>query len=181
MASSRAPRRSSRSVRSVRRPIFTRARGRMHRWPSPAPAHSNQRSRARSCRCIDRPCSCTTSAPGLGSFLPHLHRIWARPCHICTGTGLTPATSAPALGSPPPHLHRDWAHPRQIRSDYAFNCPTHGMRCMGVCQDSCHRTLTTTTRPRRRTPTRCRICSTSCSSTSVIRRRTFADDNRSNP
>jgi hypothetical protein len=31
-----------------------------------------------------------TSAPGLGSPLPHLHREWARPCHICTGTGLAP-------------------------------------------------------------------------------------------
>jgi hypothetical protein len=28
-----------------------------------------------------------TSAPGPGSPLPHLHRDWARPCHICTGTG----------------------------------------------------------------------------------------------
>jgi hypothetical protein len=34
-------------------------------------------------------------APGLGSPLPHLRRDWARPCHICAGTGLTPATSAP--------------------------------------------------------------------------------------
>ncbi len=23
--------------------------------------------------------------------LPHLRRDWAHPCHICTGTGLTPA------------------------------------------------------------------------------------------
>jgi hypothetical protein len=30
-----------------------------------------------------------TSAPALGSPLPHLHRHWARPSHICTGTGLT--------------------------------------------------------------------------------------------
>ncbi len=50
-----------------------------------------------------------TSAPGLGSPLPHLHRDWAHPCHICTGTRLAPATSAPGLGSPLPHLHRDWA------------------------------------------------------------------------
>ena len=35
---------------------------------------------------------------------------WAHPCHICTGTGLTPARSAPGLNSPLPHLHRDWAH-----------------------------------------------------------------------
>ena len=27
-----------------------------------------------------------SSAPGLGSPLPHLHRDWAHPCHICTGT-----------------------------------------------------------------------------------------------
>ena len=59
---------------------------------------------------------------------PHLHRDWAHPCHICTGTGLTPvhictgtgarpchicagtgpapATSATGLGSPLPHLQR---------------------------------------------------------------------------
>jgi hypothetical protein len=49
-------------------------------------------------------------ALGLGSPLPHLHRDWARPCHICTGIGPTPATSAWRLGSPLPHLHRDWAH-----------------------------------------------------------------------
>jgi hypothetical protein len=30
--------------------------------------------------------------------LPLLRRDWARPSHICTGTGLTPATSAPGLG-----------------------------------------------------------------------------------
>ena len=36
----------------------------------------------------------------LGSLLPHLRRDWAHPCHICAGTGLTPATSAPGLGSP---------------------------------------------------------------------------------
>jgi hypothetical protein len=27
-----------------------------------------------------------TSAPELGSPRPHLHRDWAHPCHICTGT-----------------------------------------------------------------------------------------------
>jgi hypothetical protein len=61
-----------------------------------------------------------TSAPGLGSPLPHLHRDWAHPGHICTatwlipaiftGTGLAPATSALGLGSFLPHLHQDWAH-----------------------------------------------------------------------
>jgi hypothetical protein len=34
-----------------------------------------------------------TSVSRLGSPLPHL-----TPCHICTGTGLTPATSPPGLG-----------------------------------------------------------------------------------
>ncbi len=38
-------------------------------------------------------------SPGLGSPPPHLHRDWAWPRHICTGTGLGPATSAPGLGS----------------------------------------------------------------------------------
>ena len=40
----------------------------------------------------------------------HLRRDCAHRCHICTGTGLTPATSAPGLGSPLPHLHWDCAH-----------------------------------------------------------------------
>ncbi len=46
--------------------------------------------------------------------VPHLHRDWAHPCHICTGTGLTPATSAPGLRSPLPHLRQDCAHPCHI-------------------------------------------------------------------
>jgi hypothetical protein len=34
----------------------------------------------------------STSAPGLGAPpLPHLHRDWRTPAHICTGTGLAPA------------------------------------------------------------------------------------------
>ena len=41
---------------------------------------------------------------GLGARLPHLHRGWARACHICTDTGRTPATCAPGRGArrPPP-------------------------------------------------------------------------------
>ena len=65
---------------------------------------------------LDMPKARATSAPGLGSPQPHLHRDWAHPCHICTGAGLTPAesasgtglapaTSAPGLGSPLPHPH----------------------------------------------------------------------------
>ncbi len=33
--------------------------------------------------------------------LPHLHRDWARPCHIYTSTGLTVSTSASGLCQPP--------------------------------------------------------------------------------
>ena len=36
--------------------------------------------------------------------VPHLHRDWARPLHICTGTWLAPATSAPGLGSNTSHI-----------------------------------------------------------------------------
>ncbi len=89
-----------------------------------------------------------TSAPGagLGSPLPHLRRDWdrdwAHPCHICTGTGLTPATSAREtgltaaisargpgsplprphgrLGSPLPYLQGDPARPCHI-------CPRTGL------------------------------------------------------
>ena len=39
-----------------------------------------------------------------GAPLPHLHREWAHPCHICAGTGLTPATSAPGLAG----RYLDW-------------------------------------------------------------------------
>ena len=36
-------------------------------------------------------CAAATSAPELGPPLPHLHRDWARPCHIRTRTGPTPS------------------------------------------------------------------------------------------
>jgi hypothetical protein len=65
---------------------------------------------------------------------PHLHRDWAHPCHICIGTGLTPARICAGTGLAPAHIcagtglapahicagtglapaHiciRDWAHP----------------------------------------------------------------------
>ena len=48
--------------------------------------------------------------------LPHLHRDWARACHICTGTGLAAATAAPGLGYRLlPHLSRGWNR-RAIRA-----------------------------------------------------------------
>ena len=37
-----------------------------------------------------------TSAPGLGSPLPHLRRDWAHPCNICTGTDRARPSPAPA-------------------------------------------------------------------------------------
>jgi hypothetical protein len=40
---------------------------------------------------------------------PRLRRDWAHPCHIRTGTGLTPATSAPGLGSLDQEVH-SWSH-----------------------------------------------------------------------
>ena len=48
---------------------------------------------------LEAPPPLFTSAPGLGSPLPRLHRDLARPAHICAGTGLNPPTSAPGLGS----------------------------------------------------------------------------------
>jgi hypothetical protein len=62
----------------------------------------------------------STSAPGLGSRLPYLHRDRVTLCHICTGTVLTPATSASGpgwrsfhfamLSSGPAPLHRFALH-----------------------------------------------------------------------
>ena len=41
------------------------------------------------CRTSYRALLCAfSSAPGLGSPLPHLHSEWAHPCHICTRIGL---------------------------------------------------------------------------------------------
>jgi hypothetical protein len=45
-----------------------------------------------------------TSAPGLGSALPRLHRGWAYP----------PATFAPGRGSPLPHLHQQPSSKRPL-------------------------------------------------------------------
>ena len=43
---------------------------------------------APACALVQKP---ATSASGLGSPLPHLHRNRLRPCHVCSGTALTPA------------------------------------------------------------------------------------------
>ncbi len=50
-----------------------------------------------------------TSAPGLGSPLPHLHRDWAHPFPHGHRDWARPRPQR--LHSPLPHLHRDWAHP----------------------------------------------------------------------
>jgi hypothetical protein len=100
-----------------------------------------------------------TSAPGLGSALPHPHRDWAHPCHIwtrtrwahpwhigtgtgahpchiCTGTRLTPATSATGLGSPLPHRHRDWAHRSHIDTGTGAHIGPGGHEAVCAASDS---------------------------------------------
>jgi hypothetical protein len=77
-----------------------------------------------------------TSAPGLGSPLPHLHRDSAHRCHICTGTRLTAATSAPGLGSLLPHLcARGLGSPPLARRRFAAGVPTNilalALTCVG--------------------------------------------------
>ena len=47
-----------------------------------------------------------TSAPGLGSPLPHLHLHWAHPCHIYTGTGLASRMPNIQKFKSRPPLHR---------------------------------------------------------------------------
>jgi hypothetical protein len=87
------------------------------------------------CPCRSRPTP-ATSAPGLGSPRPRLHRDWAHPGHACTGTGLTPATSAPGLGSPRPRLHRDWAHPSSERATGRLTDPPSTTYPHGACRAS---------------------------------------------
>ena len=95
--------------------------------------------------------------------VPHLHRDWARPCHIrgtglapahiCTGTGLTPAASSPGRGSPPlaasapglgpllRHLHRDSAlHPvLALRAASPCSVVPRTRRAASLCTPSVHR------------------------------------------
>jgi hypothetical protein len=87
-----------------------------------------------------------TSAPGLGSprphlhwgrgsFLPHLRRDWARPAHICAGTGLVPPTlSAP--GQPRPLIARPSAHQRCARAPLTEHSPLCRLR-MGSRSHAC--------------------------------------------
>ncbi len=57
---------------------------------------SSLRTNARRCHiCTATGLAPVTSARGLRSRLPHLHRDSAHACHICTATGPTPVTSAP--------------------------------------------------------------------------------------
>ena len=53
-----------------------------------------------------------TSAPGLGSRLPHPHQDRTHPARICAEAGLTTATSAPGLSSPCQLLCLAWQIPR---------------------------------------------------------------------
>ena len=60
-----------------------------------------------------------------GTRLPHLHRDWARPSHICTGTVLAPVTSAHGTGLAPATSGRD-------HLDSALCAPVVRERC--VCR-----------------------------------------------
>ena len=77
-----------------------------------------------------RRCPRTTSAPGLGSPLPHLHRDWARPCHICTGTG-TSAQGPDTLGP-----HRTAQSPKSLARPTAVRLRA---RAAGRRRSGCNR------------------------------------------
>ena len=64
-----------------------------------------------------------TSAPGLGSRLPHLDLDLARPCHFAAGNGHLHCNIYTGTGQPLPHLHRDWARPLpHLHRDSAHSC-----------------------------------------------------------
>ena len=48
---------------------------------------------------------------------PHLHRDWAHPAHICTGTGLTPAHICTGTGLTPAHICTGTTGSRTSRSN----------------------------------------------------------------
>ena len=75
----------------------------------------------------------------IGLLLPHLHRDWAHPYHICTRTRLTAATSAPGLGSPLPHLHRERAYSCHICTGTGLT-PVGPPPLCGRCADEHPRT-----------------------------------------
>jgi hypothetical protein len=72
---------------------------------------------ARGHLCTGTGLAAATSAPGLGSPPPHLHRDWAHRRHICTGTGLARCHICTGTGLTLPHLHRDCSclRPRRDR------------------------------------------------------------------
>ncbi len=83
-----APSRPRRIPRHRRAPP-TRSRRRRRSRPRPTPTASLRSKRWSSEARFSRLRRIRTP--------PHLHRDRAHPCHICTGTGLTPATSAQGL------------------------------------------------------------------------------------
>ena len=74
-----------------------------------------------------------TSASGLGPPLPHLRRDWARPCHICAGTGRTPVTSFAHSGP----CHACTPAPHGLRSPHGVPVPSQHSaaphRCLFPC------------------------------------------------
>ena len=85
-----------------------------------------------------------TSASGLGSPLPRLHRDWAHPAHIGTGTGLSPGTSAPGPGSPLANLQRDWAQPVHAKASRSV---WHAWHTLVVWSDAAGVWITSSARP----------------------------------
>jgi hypothetical protein len=106
---------------------------RLSRSASPAVSHSIAYSPQPERKCLSealtrastpRPFCCAYVGRGMLSAYG-----WARPCHICAGTGLTAATSALGLGSPLPHLHWDWAHICHI-------CTGTGLTAAHICTET---------------------------------------------
>ena len=106
-----------------------------------------------------------TSAPGLGSPLPHPHQDRARPARICAEAGLTTATSAPGLSSPCRLLCLAWQIPRSraARPHCTHNKgmaaaaegePAHQCRLVGV---SGHMPLVMPPRRHRRSHATCHV------------------------
>ena len=93
---------------------------------------------------LARPAAAATSAPGLGLSLPHLHRDWAHPRHICAGTAHALQVRRGPRRRAPQHTHvhrgpgrrggrgyrvrrglqRDWAHPAHICAGTGLTPPT---------------------------------------------------------
>ena len=101
-------------------------RARRHRAGSRCPLLTSWRAKRMVWPALARPCHiCTGTGLTAATSAPGL----GSPCHICTGTGLAPATSAPGLDSPLPQLHRDWAE----GSPPCHICAANGLARCRIC------------------------------------------------